>query len=382
MTVKLDRRAFVGSALTLGAMCAVNPTQALAVTSAEKQAEVQNVKAQLDAMSEEVSAAADLYNQAMDAYNAATAKVEEAQATIDAVTNQLNALQARLEGRATSMYRTGSMSYLDVLMGAASFDDFATVWDTLNTLNEDDAELVASTKVAKSTLEAAQQELVEQQQEAKDQLAAAEAYMAEVQAKQAEYDSLYNSLSAEYQQLLAAEEAAAAEASARAAQAYSPAVTQAATAETADGGNADGGGAAAGDDGSGESSSGSSSSSSSYSYSSASSLPTNGSVVDYAASRIGCPYVWGASGPDEFDCSGLVAWCYAQIGISLPHYTESMYSSASAILSPDEAAPGDVLYKSGHVGISTGGINAIEAMGSRWGVVESCRGSWTAALRF
>ncbi len=363
MTTNINRRALVGSALTIGALCAVDTSQAFAVTSAQKQAEVQEVKAKLDAMAEEVSAAGDLFNQAMDAYNTATSKVEEAQATIDAVTSKLSSLQGRLENRATSMYRSGSSSYLDVLMGSTSFDDFATVWDTLNTLNEDDADLVANTKVAKSTLEAAQKELVEQQQEARDQYASAEAYLAQVQAKQAEYDNLYNSLSSEYQQLLAQEEAAAAAESARAAQAYAPAVTQA---TQNNGGDDDGG---------------SSSSSSSYS-GSASSLPTNGSVVDYAASRIGCPYVWGASGPDAFDCSGLVAWCYAQIGISLPHYTESMYSCASARLSPDEAQPGDVLYKSGHVGISTGGINAIEAMGSRWGVVESCRGSWTAALRF
>ena len=366
MSAKLNRRAFVGSALTFGALCSLHPTSALAVTSAEKKAEVQSVKAELDSMAEEVSAAGDRYNQAMDAYNAATAKVDEAQATIDAMTTKLDSLQGRLDTRAIAMYRCGSTSYLDVLLGAASFDDFATVWDTLNTLNEEDADLVASTKVAKSTLESAHQELVAQQDEARLQLANAESYMNEVQTRQSQYDNLYNSLSAEYQELLAQEEAAAAAASAAAARAYAPSVTQAAPASNGDAG---------GDDGdSGESSS--------YSSGAASSLPANGSVVDYAASRIGCPYVWGASGPDAFDCSGLVAWCYAQIGISLPHYTESMYSCASARFSPSEAQPGDVLYKSGHVGISTGGINAIEAMGSRWGVVESCRGSWTAALRF
>lgn len=367
MSAKLNRRTFVGSALALGALYAANPTGALGVTSAEKKAEVQSVKAELDSMAEEVSAAGDRYNQAMDAYNAATAKVDEAQATIDAMTVKLDSLQGRLDNRAIAMYRSGSTSYLDVLLGAASFDDFATVWDTLNTLNEEDADLVASTKVAKSTLESAHEELVVQQDEARNQLANAESYMNEVQARQSQYDNLYNSLSAEYQELLAQEEAAAAAASAAAARAYTPAVAQAAPASN--GGAEDNGGD------SGESSSFTSSGG-------GSSLPTNGSVVDYAASRIGCPYVWGASGPDSFDCSGLVAWCYAQIGISLPHYTESMYACASAVMSPSEAQPGDVLYKSGHVGISTGGINAIEAMGSRWGVVESCRGSWTAALRF
>lgn len=75
------------------------------------------------------------------------------------------------------------------------------------------------------------------------------------------------------------------------------------------------------------------------------SLPTNASVLDYAYSKIGYPYVWGGKGPDEFDCSGFVAWCYRQIGISLPSYTESLYARAKARFSPGEAQPGDVLYK-------------------------------------
>lgn len=41
-------------------------------------------------------------------------------------------------------------------------------------------------------------------------------------------------------------------------------------------------------------------------------------VVRAALSRLGCPYVWGATGPDRFDCSGLVKWAYAQAGIGLP----------------------------------------------------------------
>ena len=81
-------------------------------------------------------------------------------------------------------------------------------------------------------------------------------------------------------------------------------------------------------------------------------------MVDYALSRIGCPYVWGAAGPNEFDCSGLVTWAYAQVGISVPHQTESMYYAAAARLPVSEAQPGDVLWISygdgynGHAGIA------------------------------
>lgn len=383
MKSRINRRTFVGTALAFGALCTIEPSRAFGVTAAEKQAEVQSVKAQLDAMADDVSAAGDKYHQAMDAYGTASAKVEECQATISEMSAKITGLQGRLESRATSMYRSGSMSYLDVLMGVESFDDFATVWDTLNTLNTDDADLVAQTKVARTTLETAQEELVAQQSEAAGQLSSAESYMNQVLAKQEEYDALYNSLSSEYQQLLAEREAAEAAASAQAAQSTPASVTQESSAGASGGSSGDTPAAGITTDGDNTASPSDSGGSDAGSSSSpAPSLPTNGSVVDYAASRLGCAYVWGASGPDEFDCSGLVAWCYAHVGIDLPHYTESMYECAAARFNPNDAEPGDVLYKPGHVGISTGGISAIEAMGTRWGVVESCRGCWTAALRF
>lgn len=385
MSTTLNRRAFIGSFVAFGALCTVNPTQALAVSAAQKQAEVRTVKAQLDAMAEDVSAAGDRYHQAMDAYDDATARVEEAQATIAEMPARIGTLQDRLDVRATAMYRSGSTSYLDVLLGVTTFEDFATVWDTLNALNAEDADLVASTKVTKATLESAQGELVAQQQRAAEQLSSAEAYMSQVLAKQNEYDRIYNNLSAEYRQILVEQEAAEAQASARAPQEYVP--TPAPTTPSAPPSSS----ASTNSGSSGASSSGSSSGSSGGSGSvtsgssgsgSAPALPTNGGVLDYAYSKIGHPYVWGAKGPDAFDCSGFVAWCYRQIGISLPSYTESLYAVASARFSPSEAQPGDVLYKPGHVGISTGGISCVEAMGTRWGVVESCRGGWTAALRF
>ena len=257
--------------------------------------------------------------------------------------------------------------------------------DTLNALNAEDADLVASTKVTKATLESAQGELVAQQQRAAEQLSSAEAYMSQVLAKQNEYDRIYNNLSAKYRQILVEQEAAEAQASARAPQEYvpTPAPTTPSTSPSSSGSTNSGSSGASSSGGSSGSSGGSGSVTSGSSGSgSAPALPTNGGVLDYAYSKIGHPYVWGAKGPDAFDCSGFVAWCYRQIGISLPSYTESLYAVASARFSPSEAQPGDVLYKPGHVGISTGGISCVEAMGTRWGVVESCRGGWTAALRF
>lgn len=387
MTMKINRRAFLGSALALGALSVVEPTKALAVTAAEKKSEVQSVAAQLNALNSDLETAIDQYNRTQDDYANATAKVEECQAKIDEQQKKIDELQTHIQTRATSMYRSGAMSYMDVLLGTGTFGDFATTWDTLNELNKDDADLVASAKVARTELKNTKAELADQQQAAANAVSEAKTYKATIEAKQTEYNNLYNSLSAEYQQLLAEEQEAAAKAAEEAAKAYSPAASNDTSSTSGNGGGNSGSGNSSSSKPSSSSNSGSGSSSSkpsssSSSYSGASSIPTHGSVVDYAASRVGCPYVWGASGPSSFDCSGLVMWAYAQIGISLPHYTESLYSCAKARISVDAAQPGDVLYRSGHVGISTGGNNYIHAPHTGDVVKYASGGRWTCALRF
>ncbi len=93
------------------------------------------------------------------------------------------------------------------------------------------------------------------------------------------------------------------------------------------------------------------------------SIPAHGSVVDYAKSRLGCPYVWAAAGPDEFDCSGLVVWCYAQIGISLPHSSRDLINCGQRVSQAD-LQPGDLVFFGSpihHVGIYVGDGQMIEA---------------------
>ena len=84
------------------------------------------------------------------------------------------------------------------------------------------------------------------------------------------------------------------------------------------------------------------------------------SVVGAAYSRLGCPYKWGAAGPNAFDCSGLVVWCYAKAGKSLPHSSGALASSGTRI-SISAAQPGDILWRPGHVGIYIGGGKYIHA---------------------
>jgi peptidoglycan DL-endopeptidase CwlO len=82
-----------------------------------------------------------------------------------------------------------------------------------------------------------------------------------------------------------------------------------------------------------------------------------------ALTQRGKPYVWGAAGPDSYDCSGLVVWAFAQEGISLPHYTGSLWNSGMHV-SRDQLEPGDLVFffaDISHVGIYLGNGLMVDA---------------------
>lgn len=89
----------------------------------------------------------------------------------------------------------------------------------------------------------------------------------------------------------------------------------------------------------------------------------SGGGVDSAYSAIGAPYVWGASGPDSFDCSGLVCWCYGWgRGRTTYDMIASLQSTGSWKTSMDQLAYGDLVFPSdGHVGIYVGNGMMIHA---------------------
>ncbi|MFC7730624.1 NlpC/P60 family protein [Actinomadura keratinilytica] len=86
-------------------------------------------------------------------------------------------------------------------------------------------------------------------------------------------------------------------------------------------------------------------------------------ALRYAMTKIGKPYVWGAEGPNAFDCSGLVMWAYRQVGISLPHYTGSQWNAGTHI-SRDQLQPGDLVFFYSdlhHVGLYVGNGKMLHA---------------------
>jgi cell wall-associated NlpC family hydrolase len=88
-------------------------------------------------------------------------------------------------------------------------------------------------------------------------------------------------------------------------------------------------------------------------------------IVSLAMQYLGIPYKWGGTSPATgFDCSGLVQYVYAQVGISLPHYTVSQWNYPGAVPVPkNQLRPGDLVFFNGldHVGIYIGYGDFIDA---------------------
>jgi peptidoglycan DL-endopeptidase CwlO len=86
-----------------------------------------------------------------------------------------------------------------------------------------------------------------------------------------------------------------------------------------------------------------------------------GLAVRAALSRLGRPYVWGATGPDQFDCSGLVQWSYAQAGIHLDRTTYQQINDGIPV-PRSQVRPGDLVFPhAGHVQLAIGNNLVVEA---------------------
>ena len=285
----------------------VPAASAFAAPSDDKQAEAQAALQKLNQYQSELDQASANYEAAHQEQIDAQNRVDEAQKQIEEKTAQIEKDQQRLSDRARDMYRSGDTNFLDVILGASSFEQFATTWNMLETLNGNDAELVSETKTAREDLQAAKQEAEEQAKVASDKAEEAKSVAEAADQKASEMQQTYNSLSAEAQELISQERAAQEaqqQAAAAAAEQNGTAGNDAATTITNNNRN--------------NTTSSNSSSSSNSNKNNASSSATNNSkpqsvsgnsVVNRAYSQLGKPYQWGAVGPNSFDCSGLVSYC-------------------------------------------------------------------------
>ena len=332
----------------------VPAASAFAAPSDDKQAEAQAALQKLNQYQSELDQASANYEAAHQEQIDAQNRVDEAQKQIEEKTAQIEKDQQRLSDRARDMYRSGDTNFLDVILGASSFEQFATTWNMLETLNGNDAELVSETKTAREDLQAAKQEAEEQAKVASDKAEEAKSVAEAADQKASEMQQTYNSLSAEAQELISQERAAQEaqqQAAAAAAEQNGTAGNDAATTITNNNRN--------------NTTSNNSNSSSNSNKNNASSSATNNSkpqsvsgnsVVNRAYSQLGKPYQWAAVGPNSFDCSGLVSYCltgsYNRLG------TTGTFMGWTRVSSPQ---PGDICVNSHHCGIYIGGGQMIHA---------------------
>lgn len=101
---------------------------------------------------------------------------------------------------------------------------------------------------------------------------------------------------------------------------------------------------------------------------------TGASIATTASNYVGCSYVWGATGPDSFDCSGLVSYVFSSYGISVPRTAADQYYGGTQIdVSTAVSTPGALIFYHGlgHVAISLGDGSVVHASNSNTGVIIS-----------
>lgn len=376
LNARLTRRAFLGGAAAFGAAAMVSPKNAFAdPTSADVQAQADEARQKLNSMREQLGVASANYNQAVQEHDEAVSKMDECQTKIDDNNAQIDKLQDKLSKRARNMYRDGQTTFLDVILGSNSFDDFAKNWDTLTSLNEKDSEMVEQTKNLRADNEAQKQEYANQADIAQQKVEEADAAQKQAEELVQQYQNEVDSLDSQVAELLAEEEAAAQkaaeEAAAAAAQAEAASSTNNASSDNGGSNNSasNGGGSSdntssnGGGSNNNASNNGGGSSSSSNSSSGGGSNNYGGSVVAAAQSQLGVPYVWGGTAwGSGLDCSGLTSGCWKRAaGIWIGRTTWDQIASAQWTGSVSEAQAGDVYACGSHVAIATGGGGYIHA---------------------
>jgi cell wall-associated NlpC family hydrolase len=345
------RTIWLGAAVALLIVTIAAPAQASPMSA--KKARLREVQAKLDGVGVQVSKAVEYYNQAQSRLEVTKARIEENQRLLKAATRKLDLANQQLTARARDLYKAPAAGIVDAVFSARSFDDLVAQFDLMRRVGNSDVDTVKA-------VEAYQQDIKERRMalraDAKVAARLVEKRASEktkIIALESQLKSESQGLQAQIKRLQEQQQAAAA-----AAVAAANAANAAAAAQTT---NSGGGSAPVVDPGG----------------------PGHPEVVAIAARYLGIPYVWGGASPSQgFDCSGLVMYVYAQVGISLSHgATDQQHASTPVPL--NALQPGDLVFYgnasySYHVAIYVGGGRTIEAARTgtpvRYGVVGS---AWT-----
>lgn len=361
-STSIARRPWAISAVVL-AMLAIFATDAGAEpTSDEAREALEAAEQRLDQLSDEFNGAVDAYNQAQEDLEVARQAVSEAEAELLALRQERSLLTDATTSHIRQLHKLGPTVELTSLFSATAAGDAGQRSAMLRRVlgsQQTDLESLGATAVS---MEAAEARLVEERDAAVTQAARVEEQrdrMEEtLEAQEEEVEelevTLASAISREEAERRAAEEEARrqAAAEAQAAREAEQAERQAAAAATSTSSN-------------GSNDTSSSSTDDSNDTSSSPSPPTpspapraNASVaVEAALAQLGKPYQWGATGPNSFDCSGLMVYAWRQAGVTLPRTSASQFANLRSV-SRSELQPGDLVFAGSprvhHVGMYIG----------------------------
>ena len=363
----------VVTAVTAGLLFATSPTAAIASSSSDLQAQLQQAEAQTAKYQEQATNAFAELEQLQAQLEDTRAQIVSTQEEVSQKQTELDAAQEILAGRVSSNYKTGGVSLISIFFDSSSFEDLVSRIYYANRVAESDAKVISQVQGVQAELAAKQTELESQQEEQQGLVDDAQAKAGEIQSALEQQQAYVNSLSSEVQEALAAEEAqrrAEAEAAANA------------------GGNAGSNNSGSNNSGSGNSGSNNSSGGNSGSHSSGNQDFGSGvsAAIAAAKSQLGVSYSWAGNAipGQEFDCSGLVWWAYKKAGISIPRGQRMSNGRGNSMIGwcldgggwttdQSQLQAGDLMFWGGgvnsttHVGMCIGGGLMIH---SNWGGVE------------
>lgn len=334
-----------------------------------KRAEARQIAQKLDELQSKQMELGARYERANYELHLARQRVAEAQAQADEMNAELERRRAELRAYAVSAYAGGEEEPAAAALFSGGASTGVVKRFYIETTSGNRGDLIDALKAAQRAADEEAARLAEAQEEAERHLEEIERARAEAAEATAAQEALNQRVQGELAALVA-QEAAAAAARNPVATSTVPAGGAAAPAPTAApprGGGGGGGAPAAPPPAP-----------------AAPAPPGGGSkaagAISAALSKVGSGYVWGAAGPNVFDCSGLVMWAYAQVGVRLPHYSGAQYAATTRI-SAAQLQPGDLVFwgpgGSEHVAIYMGGNQIVHAFSSARSVqVTHLHGWW------
>lgn len=351
--------------LTAGLTVALVGAAFCPVAFADTATDLEAARAKLTSLGDSLAQTQQTLQEQADALEYTKYQMNLKQQEIDAKQAEVDKLKDSLASRTRTEYKQGTTGVISMfLQPDVTIEDIVSNLYYISKVNTQDEQDIQSLKTAKDELASDQAAL--QQQESDQQAAVDQSQQLanEYQTQVSEAQSYYNQLDAEVQAQLAAEAAASTATTTGLSEAVSTTTTtdNAATATESTGTTTVNTGTTTESTGTTGTTSTGTTSSGSTSTSTHSGTQT-GDAVSTAYSCVGCPYVYGATGPSSFDCSGLVCFCYGYArGRDTYSMIDSLKASGDWKTSMSELQYGDLVFpSSGHVGIYIGNGMMIHA---------------------